>query len=355
MFSFIQTVFKKVYKNSGRKRGTLRFFREKLNRRNVTVDVKHYEDCEQLFYSVGKCYVIEALLEFFQMADAEHRPTANGPHSVHVLNEEYRKTYIVDVIDKFLNEFVFLDGDEGIQDENASNDDISDGVWCYGVNIIKCFLLLADFKDAVSTGNGEHLLILRKQLLIHFFSTSGFNEFAIEMLINILQCEVLLSKAEAHRCKWAATVNWKGGSGRNIEIDLFQENRNCEMKKLISSMCANKTEKAISRASKASAGVSKIVEAYDQQINILQKSSTHSHKSSTDDERVKRADLQSLRPFQKEDGRKFESFVGISHNPTSSFDQTKFATWINRHKKNILVQYTVAGESDDEDSEESDE
>jgi hypothetical protein len=70
------------------------------------------------------------------------------------------------------------------------------------------------------------------------------------MLINILQCEVLLLKAEAHRCKWAATVNWKGGSGRNIEIDLFQENRNCEMKKLISSMGANKTEKAISRASK---------------------------------------------------------------------------------------------------------
>lgn len=264
----MQTVFKKIYKNSGRERGTLRFFREKLNRRNVTVDVKHYEDCEQLFYSVGKCYVIEALLEFFQMADTKHRPAANGPHSVYVLSEEYRKTYIVDVLDKFLNEFVFVDGDEGMSGEKASDEDASDGVWCYGVNIIRCFLLLADFKDAVSTGNGEHLLILRKQLLVHFFATSGFNEFAIEMLINILQSDVLLTEAEAHRCKWAATVNWKGGFGRNIEIDLFQENRNCEMKKLIKSMGANKTENAISRASKASGGISKIVEAYDQQVNI---------------------------------------------------------------------------------------
>ena len=250
-------MFKKLYKNSGREKGTLRFFREKLNRRNVTVDVKHYEDCEQLFYSVGKCFAVEALLEFFQMVDTKHKPTANGPHGVDAVKEDYQKTYIGNVIDKFLDEFVFLGDDE-----------VTDGIWCYGVNLIKCFLILADFKDAVSTGNGDHLLILRKQLLIHFFWTPGFNDFAIEMLVNILQCEVLLSETEAKRCKWAATVNWKGGSGKNIEIDLFQEDRNCEMKKLIKSMGANKTEKAITRGSKASGAVSKIVEAYQHQVQI---------------------------------------------------------------------------------------
>ncbi|XP_028412644.1 uncharacterized protein LOC114535543 [Dendronephthya gigantea] len=51
--SFLKSVFKRLYKNSGRENGTLRYFREVLNRRNVTVDVKHYEDCEQLFMSVG--------------------------------------------------------------------------------------------------------------------------------------------------------------------------------------------------------------------------------------------------------------------------------------------------------------
>ena len=129
-------------------------------------------------------------------------------------------------------------------------------------------MVLADFKDAVSTGNGEYISILRKQLLTHFFATPGFNEYAIEMLINILQCEVLLSKAEAHRGKWAATVNWRGGAGHNIEIDLFQESRNCEVKKLIRSMGVNKTEKVIERASKASGGISVIVEAFEKQVNI---------------------------------------------------------------------------------------
>ena len=124
---------------------------------------------------------------------------------------------------------------------------------------------------------------------------------AIEMLINILQCEVLLSKAEAHRYKWAATVSWRGGAGHNIEIDLFQENRNCEVKKLIRSMGANKTEKVIERPSKASGGVSVIVEAFEKQVNIHTKSGSHTHKSSADDEKLISSDLRSLRPFKEED------------------------------------------------------
>ncbi len=70
---FVQTVLKKLYKNSGREKGTLQYFREKLNWRNVTAGVKHYEYCEQLFFSVGKCFVIEALLEFFQMDSTKHK------------------------------------------------------------------------------------------------------------------------------------------------------------------------------------------------------------------------------------------------------------------------------------------
>ena len=143
----------------GERRGTLRFFREKLNRRNVTVDAKHYENCEQLFVSVGFCFVVEALLEFFQMSDTKQKPTANGPYSIQRLTEAYQKSYVNNILDKFLDEYVFID-----------SDDVSeDGVWCYGVNIIRSFLVLADIKDAVATGNGEYLSILRKQLLVHFF------------------------------------------------------------------------------------------------------------------------------------------------------------------------------------------
>jgi hypothetical protein len=213
-------------------------------------------------------------------------------------------------------------------------------------------MVLADVKDAVATGNGEHLSTIRKQLLIHFFTTD-FNEFAIEMLINILQCKVLLSEANAYHCQWAATVHWSGGAGKNIEIDLFQENMNAEMKKLVKSMGANKSDKTITRASKASGGVSKVVESFEKQVNLHRRSSTHSHKSSDNDERLILADLRAMKPFNTVEGRSFDSFVGVSCDPTHLFDEVKFKTWIDRHKNNILMHYPASNEN--ESSSESDE
>ena len=61
----------------------------------------------------------------------------------------------------------------------------------------------------------------------------SFNTYGIEMLINVVQNEVFLSEAEAHQCMWASKANWKGGPGKNIEIDLLQENRNKDGKKSI--------------------------------------------------------------------------------------------------------------------------
>ena len=160
-------------------------------------------------------------MEFFQMVDAKHKPTANGPHSVYVLCEEYKKSYLNNTLDKFLDEYVFVGDDKTVasDDETAA----TDGVWSCGINILKSFLLLADIKDAVATGNGEYLSVLRKQLLMHFFSTSGFNEFAIEMFINILQTKVLLSEAEAHRCKWLLLLIGKAVLGRTLKLTYFKK------------------------------------------------------------------------------------------------------------------------------------
>lgn len=84
-------IFKNLYKNSGREKGTLRYFREKLQRRNVTVDVKHFEDCEQLFVSTGKCFAVEALIQFFNMESKDGQPTQNKP-PYHILKVGDNKT-----------------------------------------------------------------------------------------------------------------------------------------------------------------------------------------------------------------------------------------------------------------------
>ena len=121
------------------------------------------------------------------MTDTKQKPSQNAPNS---LDEEQKDVYIITTVEKFLDEYVFSATNDG--DDACTRD----GVLSYSVNLMASFLLLADLKDAVKSGNGEYLAVLRKQLLVHFFSTPGYNEFAIEMLINILQCQVLLTEAE---------------------------------------------------------------------------------------------------------------------------------------------------------------
>ena len=120
-------------------------------------------------------------------------------------------------------------------------------------------------------------------------------------------------------------------------------------------MGANKTEKVISRASKATGGVTSIVDAFEQEVNIHPKSSRHSYKSSARDEALISKDLRDLRPFKKDDERSFESFKGISHDPTYSLDKEKFQTWISRHKKNILMHFPVVDSTENEHDNENEE
>ena len=332
-------MFKRIFKKqSVREKGTLVYFKEKLQRRNVTLDVKHYEDCEQFFLSVGKCYVTEALIEFFKIENTSQKPNSNFPVHAHLSTEEQKVEYF-EIIDKFLNEYVFLTLERSTED----------GILSYAVNLMISYMILADFKDAVSSGNGEYLATLHKQLLLHFSSASGFNAYAIEMLISILQNEVLLSQAEAHQNKLASTVNWKGGMGKNVEIDLFQENRNKDIKSLIKSMGANKTDKAISRASKASGGVRHIVDAFDKQVGRHLQSSSHSHRSSAEDEKQILADLRALRPFQYTAGRLHKSFNGIQPDALINLKEEKFEKWLSRHKKNIVMHFPCQEDEDCDD------
>ena len=208
-FHIIVSLLKRLYKNSGRESGTIRYFREVLKGRKVTIDVKHFEDCEQLFMSVGLCYLIEALLEFLKMDNIIELPKQNDPFPPDECSEEEKKAHLLAELDKFMEEYISLeiptcgkDFDGDCDEDDSGDDDSGDGIFNYGVNLLSSFMLLLDCKHAVASGNGEHLALVQQQMLYHFSSVSGYNSYAIEMLISTIQNEVLLSTAEAHQCKW---------------------------------------------------------------------------------------------------------------------------------------------------------
>lgn len=332
-----------------------------LQRRNVTKDVKHFEECEQFFLAVGRCYIVEALLNFFGMTTVSDPPRKNSPPYRLISVDEHRKEYWDGMLDNFINEYLLPPGQEAIQ-SNLEEDDIPppeltderpDFVREHSLLLLKYYFLIADLKDAVREGNGYRINQLHKQLLHHFKTDPGYNAYGIEMFISIMQNEILLTEEEAYRCTWAATPNWTGGKGKNLEIDLMQENRNRDLKKLIKNMGANKTEKAIERASKAVGGIRKSMQNFDAQVAIHAKLSAHSHKSSSSDELKILKDLHDLKPFTCESYRKHNSFPDVSSDPLYDLDEGKFKEWLKRHKKNLL--YNVTTTEDDADEESNDE
>ena len=297
----------------------MRYFQDKLQCRNVSQDVKHYEDCEQLFMTVGKCSIIEALLEFFGMENTNGEIIKNRPPCRLSDVGDTKKEYFHSVLDKFIDEFFLLP-------HILPSPDDEDSIRNRSLWLLKYYFILLDYKDAVEEGNGERLATLHKVLLPHFkrFGQS-FKNYSIEMLISVVQNEIFLSNAEAFQCKWASTANWKGGSRKNIEIDLMQENLNDIIK-------SNKTVSATEWSSRSSGGERQIVVNVDQQMNSVPPSSSHSLRSSITDEVKIMTDLRKLRPFKYD----HISFPDIAAKPLPTLDQEGLQDWLTKHKKNLM-------------------
>ncbi|PFX17941.1 hypothetical protein AWC38_SpisGene17714 [Stylophora pistillata] len=199
--------------------------------------VNHYEDCQRLFLSIGRCYTVEALLAFFHMVDQNCQPTTNRlPHCMlEVGNNQqvYNHALCARQIHRMLSEKEMV---QGLQ--------LCIRFW---YNIFKSF--------------------------------PGFNSSAIEMLTSAVQNEVFLTDAEAHNCGWASTANWTGGPGRNIVVNLLLKNCNKDLRKQFKLTGANKTNKTVDCLSRASGGERQIVENYDQPFNRGVHAYSHSHQS----------------------------------------------------------------------------
>lgn len=100
---------------SVREVGTLKFFREKYNRRNVTPDkiTKSFEGCEQFLLSVGKAYILEAALEFWGMQSLADVPSKHVPPAgIQHMSKERKSAYFHKHIGAFVDEFVMADPDK---------------------------------------------------------------------------------------------------------------------------------------------------------------------------------------------------------------------------------------------------
>ena len=301
----------------------MKFFREKYNRKNVTPEkvLNSYEGSEEFFLSVGRAYIVNALMEHFGLESLEGEPTRRMfDKDVENTSFQEKEEYFNQVIGSFVDQYVFQTAPYVTPEEDFKKN--------YALSMIYVTVLLLQLKDAAKEGDGERNLIHQKILLCLFKSVNAYSKYAKEMFVSIAQVECLLTPRLSEQFKWSHYVNWLGGEGKNIEDDLSQEITNRIGKNLIQSMGANKTMDSISNIMKSASGIKLVMENYDKNTNLQKKSGKHTKLNTADEEKEMIKDLRKVKAFQHTPGRRHKSFPDIKRFPLQYVKPDELNQWL---------------------------
>ena len=137
--------------------------------------------------------------------------------------------------------------------------------------------------------------------------------------------------------------------------DLEMEHTIKSTKNLITSMGANKTEKAVLQSSVAVTGVSESLHAYDESPNVKLPSTAHTKKSADRDEGIMLGDLRLLRPFKCDPMHEpHPSFPVMLKSVREKIDLGEFLRWLENHKRQLARGQSVVPENEESESSDAD-
>lgn len=192
--------------------------------------------------------------------------------------------------------------------------------------------LCMEFRDAWSEGDGERVMRCWKLFLPHF-KESGRTKYSLEALRLQFQVNVILSPNLAHQIKWHRFVNTKGGLGKNIPCDLYNEHMNKLIKIIIRNMGSNLTERALQCAVRSVATLDMMCHKFDRESDVPHGTSAHSTRPDIDDIKQVVSVVLTEKVLTKIDGREHKSFPKIHTNPLHKWDLKKTILWIETKKK----------------------
>ena len=329
--SYLQYCYSLLYnKESVNQVGTLKYFREKYNRKNVTPTkvLDSYDGCEELVVSTGKAYITVALMKFFGMEKIDDYPKKNCfPSNIIHKPNDVKKKYFDDIIGKFIDSYIFQRDQSppcGVDDDFVKN-------YALCTSFLSLFLL--QLIDTTKQGDGDRNLINQKLLLTIFRSLNSYSKYAIEIFTSIAQIECLLTPRMSEEFRWGFFCNWTGGKSKNIEDDLAQEIYNNISKNAVKHLGSNKSLNTIDKICRATSGIKEIRDNFDESVLIHKSSTKHTERSSYNDELEMINDLLELNPFNFISGRAHPTFPSIQSSPSKYIDIVEHHQWLNEKIK----------------------
>ena len=331
--SILQYAYRYLHsEKSAKQRGTLKYFKEKFNRKNANPEkvLNSYEGSEELFLNVGRAYIIAAFMEFCGMEDFSSTPTKNSfPTNPHTATKDEKQSYFDDLVGRFVDCYVLQKAPYVTVEEDHKKN--------YGMYIIFLTVLILQLKDTAKEGDGDRNLINQKLMLSVFKSCNSYAKYSKEMFVAISQVECLLTPQLSEQFKWTYFVNWRGGEGKNMEEDLCHEITNKVAKGMIQMLGPNKTLPSIGKVTKAASGVKTIIDNFDTAMKVGKHSVQHQKLDAIKEEKLMVKDLLKVKPFVHQTGRKHASFPDIQRTPFKNLDNAEFSKWLLKCRDELPV------------------
>ena len=100
-----------------------------------------------------------------------------------------------------------------------------DGIFDYAAVVLNDGLLLLAFEDAIREGDGERILRCWRAMTIYFHSAGHANNTKEAVFLQAL-VKLAATPLVVTQLTWSRTMNTRGGSGKNVPVDLHNEHLN---------------------------------------------------------------------------------------------------------------------------------
>ena len=223
------------------------------------------------------------------------------------------------------------------QSSELPSDLVHDDMFNYQCNLLDHGLLYLNFNDAVAEGDGDRIIRCWKFLLLHFYHDSGSTKYALEALYLQLQQQALLSQRQAYRQHWNRSVNNRGGSGKNVPIDLEIEHDNNSIKEGIRKLGPNLTRAAVTRTARMLPVARGVVHNVSQECSLMKRSGKHFVATTRKDLLKLVSLLMQADALRETPGRHYKHFKQFVRSAMHGLQMGKLCKWINKHKYELQI------------------
>ena len=209
--------------------------------------------------------------------------------------------------------------------QSEKNED-EDHVWNYHSARLQFGLFFMNMEDAIKHGDGLRLLRCYKFALLLEYQYKH-TKYAYLLLHFFVKFYAVLSQDEAFRLLNNRFINYTGGAGNNIPLDLHMEHLNLMLKRMMQNSGGNLTEKTIQRNARSLSVINMIMQGVHTDCNQNKPSGYHAVKDPQSSVEIIVKDLILGKVNQHQPGR--EGYTCFEHfnKDIIRSDYRNFFTW----------------------------